>query len=120
MKNDILPGTPFTERRVMAWIGRSVRIEGKVVSNEDLTIDGHVDGPIELANHSLAIGAGASIKGNLLAKNVTISGTVVGNVKANEKIDLRATGSVEGNLVTPRLVMADGAFIKGSVDASGS
>lgn len=125
MKTDTQPGStetgaPGNERRVVAWIGKSVRIEGKVVSEEDLTIDGHVEGAIELGNHSLTIGPAAAIKADLLAKNITISGAVKGNVKALERIDLRATGSVEGDVTAPRLRMADGAIVVGKVDVGGN
>src|SRR5262245_21982424 len=113
-------GPPSGERRVVAWIGRSVRIEGKVVSEEDLTIEGHVEGAIELGNHSLSIGPAAAIKADLFAKTITISGEVKGNVKALERIDLRATGSVEGDVTAPRFKMADGAVVAGKVDVGGN
>ena len=112
-------GISANERRVVAWIGKSVRIEGKVISEEDLTIDGHVDGSIELGNHSLSIGPAAAISADLLAKNITISGAVKGNVKAVERVDLQATGSVEGDVTAPRLKMADGAVVAGKVDVGG-
>src|SRR5262245_61691762 len=108
--------TPGNERRIVAWIGKSVRIEGKVVSDEDLTIDGHVDGSIELGNHSLTIGPSAAIKADLFAKIITISGKVKGNVKAVERIDLRATGAIEGDVTAPRFKMTDGASVAGKVD----
>src|SRR5437762_7134874 len=88
------PPAPSTERRVAAWIGKAVRVEGKVISSEDLTIDGDVDGSIELGDHSVIVGAGASIKADLVAKTVTISGSVMGNVKATDRVELRAAGSV--------------------------
>ena len=119
-KEETDPGVPFSERRVAAWIGRAVRVEGKVISDEDLTIDGHVEGSIELGNHSLTIGPGATIKADLFAKSVTISGAVTGNVRASEKIELQATGSVDGDIVAPRFFMADGAVIMGKVDVSGN
>lgn len=109
--------TPAAERRVTAWIGKAVRVEGKVISNEDLTIDGDVEGSIELGGHSLVIGTGASVRADLLARTVIISGAVKGNVKAVEKVDLRATGSVEGDISAPRFVMADGASVMGKVEA---
>jgi len=119
-----MPGSPAEgstvgERRVVAWIGRSVRIEGKVVSEEDLTIEGRVEGAIELGNHSLSIGPAAAIQADLFAKNITISGEVKGNVKALERIELRATGSVEGDVTAPRFTMADGAVVAGKVDVGG-
>ena len=110
-------GAPNTERRMIAWIGKAVRVEGKVISEEDLTIDGDVQGSIELGGHTLTIGQDARIKADLLAKVVTISGKVTGNVKAVEKIDLRATGSVEGDITAPRFMMAEGATVLGKVHA---
>jgi len=105
------------DRRTIAWIGKAVRVEGKVMSAEDLTIDGEIDGSIELGAHSLTIGQDAKIKADVLAKTVTISGKVTGNVKAVEKVDLQATGSVQGNITAPRFVMADGATVLGKVHA---
>src|SRR4029077_8001484 len=68
------------ERRMAAWIGTSLVIQGKVISTEDLTINGQVEGTIELGDHSLIIGPGAKIQANLVAKAIVISGTVTGNV----------------------------------------
>jgi cytoskeletal protein CcmA (bactofilin family) len=107
------------ERRISAWIGTALTVEGKVISTQDLTIDGTVEGTIELGNHGLTIGSSAKITADLVAQTITISGTVTGNVTATNIVDLRATGSVEGDITTPRLVMADGAIIKGKVDATG-
>lgn len=106
-----------SERRVIAWIGKAVRVEGKVISEEDLTIDGDVEGSIELGGHSLTIGQAARIRADLMAKTVTISGKVNGNVRAVDKVDLRATGSVDGNITAPRFVMAEGATVMGKVQA---
>ena len=117
MSNETDLKTAVTERRMVAWIGKAVRVEGKVIGGEDLTIDGDVEGSIELGNHDLTIGEGATIKADLLAKTVTISGRVTGNVRAMEKLDLRATGSVQGDITAPRFAMADGAVVMGKVQA---
>ena len=111
------PRGALPERRVAAWIGKAVRVEGKVISAEDLVIDGDVEGSIELGHHSLTIGVGAAIKADLVAKTITISGAVTGNVRASDKVDLRATGSVDGDISAPRFVMADGATVVGKVEA---
>src|SRR3954469_20580610 len=104
------------ERRMRAWVGEALTVQGKIISTQDLTIDGRVEGTIELGNHALTIGSGAEVKADLAAQNITISGTVTGNVTAKSMVDLRATGSVDGDIVTPRLLMAEGAVIKGRVD----
>ncbi len=113
------PSALLDERRRAGWIGRSVRVEGKVISTEDLTIDGHVEGSIEVGDHCLTIGPSSTIEADVFAKNVTISGAVMGNVIAREQLDVRATGSVVGDIVAPRLVMAEGAVITGQVDVGG-
>ncbi len=110
------PGVRGPERRVTGWIGKAVRVEGRVISTEDLTIDGDVEGSIELGDHSLMIGLGANVKADLTAKTIVINGAVTGNVRAMDLVDLRATGAVYGNLSAPRLVMADGATVIGKVD----
>ncbi|HZR22971.1 MAG TPA: polymer-forming cytoskeletal protein [Vicinamibacterales bacterium] len=109
------PNAPTDERRVVAWIGRALRIEGRVVSNENLTIEGQIEGTIEVGNHNLSIGPGAAVKADLKAKTITISGAVTGNVAATEGVDLRPTASVDGDIATPKLLMADGAIVRGRV-----
>ena len=104
------------ERRRAAWIGGSVYVKGDVVSTEDLVIDGKVEGTIELGNHSLTIGQGASIVADLVAKIVTISGQVKGNVMGNAKVELKSTGKLEGDVTAPSFVMEDGATLVGKVD----
>jgi len=109
--------TTFTERRIAAWVGKALRVEGRIVSSEDLTIDGSVEGSIELGNHSLTIGTGAAVKADLTAKTITISGDVTGMVRATEKVELRPTASVQGDIKAPRFEMADGATVRGKIEA---
>jgi cytoskeletal protein CcmA (bactofilin family) len=112
--------TAVDERRVMAWIGQGVIVEGKIRSAQDLRIDGQVEGTIEVGDHGLILGAGASVKANLTGRTILISGAVIGNVTATERVDLQASGSVEGDISTPRLVMVDGAVVKGKVATRGN
>lgn len=107
---------PLGERRVAAWIGKSLFVSGHVVSSEDLTIDGKFEGTIDVGVNSLTIGADADIKADLVAKTITIEGAVVGNVTARERLDVRATGSVEGDIRAHRFVLADGAVLRGRVE----
>ena len=118
MANEISSKVAVDERRISAWIGTALIVQGKVISSQDLTIDGKVEGTIELGDHGLTIGSGAEIKADLVAQTITISGAVTGNVTATAVVDLRSTGSVDGDITTPRLIMADGAVIKGKVDAN--
>ena len=114
------PTPPVDERRTAAWIGKALRIEGRITSKENLTIDGQVEGTIELGEHNLSIGAGAAVTADLVAKTITISGAVTGNVVATDKLDLQTTGSVDGDITAPRLFMADGATIRGKVEITGN
>ena len=104
------------ERRRAAWIGGSVIVKGDVTSTMDLVIDGQVEGKIEIGDHNLTIGADASVTADLVAKSVTISGKVKGDVLSAGKVELKSSASVEGDITAPKLVMEDGASLSGKVD----
>ena len=110
------PALPVEERRVVVWVGKSVIFKGTLSSSEDMTIDGHVEGTIEVPNHGLTIGPDADIRADILARNVMIHGAVTGNIRASGRVDILATGRIEGDLITPCIVIADGAVIRGRVD----
>ena len=109
-------GTAIEERRTSAWIGKGVRINGEVISAEDLLIDGRVDGTITVRDHHLIIGSQAEITADVIAKRITVRGVVVGDVTATERLQISETGSVDGTVRTPRLSMLDGAVLSGKVD----
>jgi cytoskeletal protein CcmA (bactofilin family) len=97
-------------------IGKSVVIKGELSGSEDLTIEGHVEGRIELRDNVLTIGPNGKIRAEVFAKSVVVLGEVVGNVTASEKVDIRDAGSVDGDIVSPRVAIAEGAHFRGSVD----
>src|SRR5688500_15314205 len=97
-------------------IGKSVVIKGELSGSEDLTIEGQVDGKIELRQNVLTIGPNGRIKAEIVAKAVIVLGEVVGNITATEKVDIRDAGSVDGDLAAPRIAIADGAHFRGSID----
>jgi len=97
-------------------IGKSVVIKGELNGSEDLTIEGHVEGTIQLREHVLTIGPNGKIKAQVFAKSVVVLGEVHGNITASDKVDIRDNGSVEGDLVSPRIAIAEGAHFKGAVD----
>ena len=97
-------------------IGKSVVIKGELAGSEDLTIEGHVEGKIELKDHVLTIGPNGKIKAQVFAKAVIVLGEVTGNVSASEKVDIRDGGSVDGDIISPRVAIAEGAHFRGSVD----
>jgi cytoskeletal protein CcmA (bactofilin family) len=112
--------SPQQERRVSAWIGKALKIEGKITSAESLTINGEVAGTIEVGDHDLTIGTGATVTADLAAKTIHVGGTVTGNLRAQELVHLESTASVEGDIETPHLRMADGATVQGTVEAQGA
>jgi cytoskeletal protein CcmA (bactofilin family) len=93
-----------------------VVIKGELSGSEDLTIEGQVEGKIELRQNVLTIGPNGKIKAQVFAKSVIVLGEVVGNVTASEKVDIRDNGSVDGDLVSPRVAIAEGAHFRGSID----
>ena len=97
-------------------IGKSVIIKGELSGSEDLTIDGTVDGTISLKDNVLTIGPGAKIKAQIVAKAVIVQGEVQGNITATEKVDIRDSGSVDGDVAAPRIAISEGAHFRGSVD----
>lgn len=97
-------------------IGKSVVIKGELSGSEDLTIEGHCEGRIELRENVLTIGPNGKIKAEVFAKAVIVLGEVVGNVTASEKVDIRDNGSVDGDIISPRVAIAEGAHFRGSVD----
>lgn len=97
-------------------IGKSICIKGELSGNEDLTIEGTVEGKVSLKDHNLVVGATGKIQAEIHAKAVTIQGEVHGNVHAEDRIELATSGTVKGDLVAPRIVIADGARFKGTVD----
>src|SRR5262245_13065707 len=97
-------------------IGKSVIIKGDLSGSEDLTIEGQVEGKIELRQNILTIGPNGKIKAAVFAKAVIILGEVTGNVTATEKVDIRDNGSVDGDIAAPRVAIAEGAHFRGSID----
>jgi cytoskeletal protein CcmA (bactofilin family) len=97
-------------------IGKSVVIKGELNGSEDLTIEGNVEGTIHLRDHVLTIGPNGRIKAQVFAKSVIVLGEVTGNVTATDKVDIRDNGSVDGDIISPRVAIAEGAHFRGSVD----
>ncbi len=100
----------------MANIGKSISLKGDLSGNEDLTIEGHVEGRVDLPNNLLTIGANGSVNAEVHAKTVVVVGKVTGNVSAAERIEIQATGLVNGDVSAPRLVVAEGAVVNGSIE----
>lgn len=106
---------PDKAQEIAANIGRSVRIKGHLSGSEDLTVDGQLEGRIELPDHALTIGPNAEIKADIVARVVTIFGSVVGSVTARDKAEIRRSGSLQGNLAGRRIAIQEGAHFCGKV-----
>ncbi len=103
----------------MAQFGRSVIVKGEIKGSEDLTIDGQVDGRIDLPDHVLTVGPNATICADVTAKGVMVFGSVLGTITAHDRIEIRKSGSVEGNVTCDRLIVQDGAILSGKVETKG-
>ena len=102
--------------REVVNIGKSVIIKGELSGSEDLTIEGKVDGEIELRDHILTIGPNGKIKAQVFAKSVIVMGSVKGNITATDKINIRENGSVDGDINAPTIAISEGAQFRGSID----
>jgi cytoskeletal protein CcmA (bactofilin family) len=118
-RREPVPAAPKRENMGMEKIvniGQSVQIKGELTGNEDLTIEGKVDGKIMVKDHNLTIGANGRITAEVHAKTVVVLGQVTGNITADDKVELAPSGSVEGDLRAPRVAISDGARFRGSID----
>jgi cytoskeletal protein CcmA (bactofilin family) len=100
----------------IAHIGKSVVIRGELSGSEDLFLDGEVEGSIDLKGHSLTIGPNGHIRANVHAQEVVIHGRVDGNIRATDRVELKKTAVLTGDIFTQRITIEDGAFFKGAVD----
>jgi cytoskeletal protein CcmA (bactofilin family) len=116
MSTNLTPSHPATDSRGPAIIGKSVMIKGQIFSREDLTIDGEIDGSVELHEHRLTVGPNGKLQAGVKAREVVVLGTIHGNVEASDKIDIRKDAKLVGDIKTARIVIEDGAYFKGSID----
>lgn len=97
-------------------LGASLRIKGEISGGEDLLVDGSIDGLIQMEGHKLMVGPSAEIVADILANEIVVSGTVKGNLHAQERIEIEEQGSVVGELTTSRIMIEDGGYFKGSIE----
>lgn len=100
----------------IATVGAGVRIRGEIRGNEDLRIEGSVEGPIYLGSGQLTIGTDGKLVGDVDAREALIRGSLRGNVTALECLEIKAGGSVVGDVLTARIIIEDGAHFKGSIE----
>jgi len=110
------PAKSRSSEPVVMNLGKSVVIKGELSASEDLVLSGQMEGSIKLPGHTLTIGPHADISAEISARTVVIMGALAGNVTAGEKVEIHATGSVTGDIVSPRLVVVEGGHLRGRVE----
>ena len=99
-----------------AVLGKSVIVKGQIFSREDLTIDGEVEGTVEMQEHRLTVGPNGKVRASVKAREVIVLGTMHGNVETSDQIDIRKEAKLVGDIKTARIVIEDGAYFKGNID----
>jgi cytoskeletal protein CcmA (bactofilin family) len=107
---------PQTRAREAAVIGPSIQINGDLSGEEDLIIQGRVTGTIQLREKNLTVGAQGRVDANVLAHGVIVEGEVNGDLYGSERVSIRRTGNVQGNIVSPKVSLEEGCSFKGSID----
>lgn len=97
-------------------IGPSIIIKGEVTGDEDLVVQGRVEGTINLKAHEVSIGESGEVAADILAKTIKIDGKVTGDITGTENVVISKLGNVRGNIVAPRVLLEDGAMFKGTID----
>lgn len=97
-------------------IGATVKVKGEITSEENLVIEGNVEGSVICNSHEITIGGSGNVRANISAKTIRIEGTVEGDITGHEKVIITRTGKVRGNIVAPGVTLEDGAKFKGSID----
>ena len=110
------PRNPSLNANEQAPIGKSLVIKGEVTGSESLYIDGRVEGSINLAGNRVTIGRNGVVGANISAREIVVIGKVRGNLVASDRVDIRADGSLTGDVVAQRISIEDGAFFKGGID----
>lgn len=114
------PVTRDAADKLVMNLGKTVMIKGELSGSEDLTLYGRMEGSVKLPEYTLTIGPDADIRAEISAKAVVIMGGVTGNVFAGEKVEIRSTGSVTGDIASPRFAIQDGGAMRGKVATSKS
>jgi len=110
------PSTPNPANQHQTFLGGSVTLRGELNGNEDLTIEGQFEGTLNLQDHCVNIGQHGQVKADITARQVVVSGKLNGKINARDKIEIRRTGSVTGDLVSAGVAIEEGAYFKGSIE----
>lgn len=114
-REEMVRGHALEERRVTAWVGASIVINGNLTSSEDITVAGQVEGDVTVREHTLIVAPRARIRGSITARTVVVQGEVMGTINAERKVEVGETGSVNGDIVAPRMQVVEGATLQGQL-----
>jgi cytoskeletal protein CcmA (bactofilin family) len=109
-------GSMEPESRSSATIGKAVKVVGQIYSKEDLFLDGDLEGTVEVLEHKLTIGPNGTVHAGVKAREVVALGTIQGDVEGTDQVEIRKDAKLVGNIKTARIIIDDGAYIKGSID----
>ena len=125
-KDSRIPGTPMNApagnrpsspmARTLACLGSTIVVKGEITSDEDLQIDGKVEGPISLRGHRLTVGRSAQLNSEITAREVVVYGNAAGNLRARDRVEIKKDGQVIGDITTTRISIEDGAYFKGHIE----
>ena len=116
MSTDSIPPLAPTPAETVARVGASLHIKGEISGNEDLHVDGIIEGSIQLEERKLTVGASGKVIADVSAREVVVYGSSKGNLRAGDRIEIKKDGSVVGELTTARIIIEDGAHFKGSIE----
>jgi cytoskeletal protein CcmA (bactofilin family) len=102
--------------RNLACLGSTLKVKGIISGDEDLQIDGKVEGPISLQGHRLTVGRTAQLSSEVTAREVVVYGKIAGNLRVRDRVDLKKDGEVIGDITTARISIEDGACFKGRIE----
>ena len=103
---------------VKAVLGKNVVVQGQILSREDLTIEGEVDGTIEMLEHRLTIATDGKVQANVKVRELEVRGSIQGKVEAADKVFIRKSAQLVGEIHSAGIVIEDGGYIKGSIELS--
>lgn len=107
---------PRTLETSMPTVGQKIRLKGEITGEEDLLIEGQVEGSVVLRSHAVTVGEEGEVKASIVGRTITVKGSVKGNLTADEQIVLHSSATVQGDLKAPRVMMEDGATFRGGID----
>ena len=113
---DVMRERHAANTRPVAQIGKSIHVKGDITGEEDLIIEGRVEGMVRLEKHRVTIGASGDVQADIVARSILLAGTVRGNLIAGERVEIAASGRLTGDVHAPRLLMGEGAFVHGRIE----